>query len=67
MTSQSRSNAGRVDLPGQLDIPGTEAKPVDMVKRLAAAPLQASKPQKPCDVGLFDDTALQIDLEDMLG
>lgn len=59
---QSRSN-----LPGQLELPDTEPRPIDMAKRYAAAPMRARVPQKPCDHGLFDDTQTQIDLEDMLG
>lgn len=58
---QSHSN-----LPGQLDLPQTEARPVDVAKRQAAAPLRPDVPQKPCDVGLFGDQTKQIDLEDLL-
>jgi hypothetical protein len=37
-------------------VPGV--KPLDAgekLKRLAAAPLAPGKPQKPCDIGLFDE------------
>lgn len=66
----ARSNdrpCGRIDLPGQLDMPGTEANPAALAQRLAAMPMRPTKAQKPCDHGLFDDTQTQIDLEDMLG
>lgn len=58
---QSRSN-----LPGQLELPDTEPRPIDMAKRYAAAPLRAAMAQKPCDQGLFRDAPKQVDLEDLL-
>ena len=57
----------RSDLPGQLELPQTEARPAALAKHLAAAPLRPAVAQKPCDLGLFDDSQLQTDLEDMLG
>jgi hypothetical protein len=35
-------------------------------ERAAAKPLRPTKPQEPCDVGLFSDDPRQIDLEDFL-
>jgi hypothetical protein len=54
-------------LPGQLDLPETPERPADLAKRLAQAPLQPAKEQKPCDLGLFSDDAKQVDLIDILG
>lgn len=56
----------RVDLPGQLELPQTEARPTELAKRQAAAPMRPTTAQKPMDIGLFSDTANQIDMEDML-
>jgi hypothetical protein len=56
----------RSDLPGQLELPDTEPRPIDVAKRQAAAPLKPSTAQKPCDIGLFSDTPKQVDLEDLL-
>ena len=54
-------------LPGQLDLPACEHEPSKLLlQRRANAPLQPSKPQKPVDIGLFSDTAKQVDLEDLL-
>lgn len=36
-----------------------------MAERAWAAPVRASKPQLPCDVGLFGDDHLQMDLVEM--
>lgn len=58
--------SGRVNLPGQLDLPQTDPRPADQARRHAAAPLRPSVPQKPCDMGLFSDEATQIDLVEML-
>lgn len=66
---KSHSNhvpGGKVTLPGQLELPQTEARPSDLAKLKSAAPLKPQTAQKPCDIGLFSDTAKQIDLEDML-
>lgn len=52
----------RSDLPGQLEIPGTNPS----LSTLASAPLKPSSPQKPCDLGLFSDEADQLDLVTML-
>jgi len=35
-------------------------------RRKAAAPLKPSKSQLPCDIGLFIDEALQLDLVEIL-
>ena len=35
-------------------------------RRKAAAPLRPTKPQAPCDIDLFSDDALQLDLVEML-
>jgi len=35
-------------------------------RRKAAAPLKPTRPQAPCDIGLFSDEALQLDLVEML-
>jgi hypothetical protein len=55
----------RHDLPGQLDLPQTQARAAELARLKAAAPLRPAKPQKPCDVGLFSDEADQMDLIEM--
>lgn len=52
----------RVDLPGQLEIPATVPDPVGQARRMVEAALRPSKPQKPCDHGLFGDGAKQQSL-----
>ncbi len=37
----------------------------ELARRQAAAPIKPPVPQKPCDVGLFSDAALQLDIVDM--
>ena len=54
----------RVDLPSQLELPGTDPRPIDLAKMKATAQLRARKPQEPCDVGLFSDASRQTDLLD---
>lgn len=56
----------RVELPGQMELPQTVAGTAGLVRRQAAEPLRPSKPQKPCDHGLFSDEAAQLDLVEML-
>jgi hypothetical protein len=48
--------------------PGVDpVKQADRVKQRAAAPLQSTRDQKPCDLGLFDQGARdQIDLIDLI-
>lgn len=49
----------------QYVLPGAErATPAQIARRRAAEPLRASKPQQPCDHGLFSDDARQTDLID---
>lgn len=55
----------RHDLPGQFDMPQTEARAADLAKLKAAAPLRPAKPQAPCDIGLFSDDDDQMDLIEM--
>jgi len=55
----------RSTIPGQFDMPQTEARAADLAKLKAAAPLRPAKPQAPCDVGLFSDDAAQMDLIEM--
>lgn len=50
----------------QYALPGAERREPDLLRQRAAAPLQAAKPQRPCDHGLFGDADKQIDLEDLL-
>lgn len=59
-TVTSRSN-----LPGQAELV-LKDKPESLAKLKAAEPLRPELSQKPCDHGLFGDTAQQIDLEDLL-
>jgi hypothetical protein len=59
-----QSVAGLSYLPGQTEIPGTA--PACPARRLAQAPLRPSRPQLPCDHGLFSDEAAQLDLVEML-
>lgn len=56
----------RITLPGQIDLPETPERSADLAQRKASAPMLAPVPQKPCDVGLFGDSAAQIDLLDLL-
>lgn len=65
--ARKRGVFGRSNLPGQVEIPQTEPRPVELAKLKAAAPMRPTAPQKPCDHGLFSDEQLQIDLEEMLG
>jgi hypothetical protein len=37
-----------------------------VAERRWKAPLKALKPQQPCDIGLFSDDHLQLDLVEML-
>jgi len=47
----------------QTVLPGAErASDATMAKRRAAAPLKPSKPQSPCDLGLFSDSRNQQEL-----
>ena len=64
--ARRRGAVGRVDLPGQLELPDTEERPAELAKLSAAAPMRPGTAQKPCDIGLFSDTPKQIDLEDLL-
>ncbi len=58
----------RTKIGDQHVIPGAErARDSALAKRRAAQPLRPAVPQKACDVGLFGDSAAQIDLIDMLG
>ena len=66
---RSRSDVvhgGRVDLPGQMELPQTEERKADLAKRRAAESLKPQTAQKPCDIGLFSNAPKQIDLEDLL-
>lgn len=51
-------------LPGQAELLGCEPNISNSTRRLNAAPLKPTKPQKCCDIGLFSDDARQVDLED---
>ena len=53
-------------LPVQMNLPQTGYDVMGHLKRLVAADLKATKPQLPCDVGLFSDEANQLDLIEML-
>ncbi len=55
-------HAGRSDLPGQLEISGTSERMAQLAQLKSAAPMRATKEQKPCDHGLFSDDANQLDL-----
>jgi hypothetical protein len=59
---QRESLAGLSYLPGQLEIAGTAKS----AHGFANQSLRPSKPQKPCDHGLFSDDAAQLDLVEML-
>lgn len=56
----------RHTLPGQLDLPQTETRLAELARLKARAPLRATRPQLPADVGLFSDDAMQTDLIEML-
>lgn len=53
-------------LPGQLDLPSTPERTGDLLRLKSRQPLRPSKPQLPCDVGLFSDEPDQVDLIEML-
>jgi len=54
-------------LPGQLDLPACEHEPSKLLlQRRVNAPLAATKPQQPVDIGLFSDDAAQIDIETLI-
>jgi hypothetical protein len=48
--------------PHQQTLDQCEHDQAGMLKRRAVAALKPSKPQLPCDVGLFSDEADQLDL-----
>ena len=50
----------------QVELFGCEPDLSGALQRRADALLKASKPQEPCDVGLFSDESKQVDLVDML-
>lgn len=52
-------------LPGQLDIPQTEERPLAAAMLRGDMPLKPKTAQKPCDIGLFSDEADQLDLIEM--
>lgn len=62
---RGQSISGVSYLPGQLELAGTQPDQRSRVSRLSAAPLQARKPQRSCDIGLFSDAADQLDLVEM--
>jgi hypothetical protein len=48
-------------------IPGADVIPsAEMAQKRALEPLKPTKPQLSCDVGLFSDEHLQLDLVEML-
>lgn len=49
-------------LPGQLTLPNYTTDLSELSRKRASEPLRPSKPQEPCDVGLFSDNAAQLDL-----
>lgn len=53
-------------LPGQMDLPQTEPTSSQYLAHKAANTLKPTKPQLPCDHGLFSDEANQLDLIEML-
>lgn len=46
-----------------MQIPSPESS--DLVRRAIQQKLRPSKPQEPCDIGLFSDDAAQMDLIEM--
>jgi hypothetical protein len=50
----------------QVELPGCEPDLAGALQRRADAPLKPTKPQEPCDVGLFSDESKQVELVDML-
>jgi hypothetical protein len=53
-------------LERQTTLPGAEPiTTAELVKRRAAQPLKPKAEQRPCDFGLFGDTAAQTDLVEM--
>jgi hypothetical protein len=50
----------------QADMPGTAPDRAGLARKLANAPLRPSRPQEPCDQGLFGDGPAQIDLIDYI-
>jgi hypothetical protein len=53
-------------LPGQIDLPQTAPRFADLLAQRSAESLKPVKPQAPCDVGLFGDSAAQTDLLDLI-
>lgn len=54
-------------LPGQLDLPACDHEPSKLLlQRRANAPMRPTKHQKAMDIGLFDSTPKQIDLETLI-
>lgn len=51
--------------PRQLDLAGP-ADHAGHAQQGANQPLRPSRPQEPCDIGLFGDGARQVDLEDLI-
>lgn len=47
-------------------LPGAERDTAGLARKLASERLRANKPQLPCDIGLFGDDHLQLDLVEML-
>jgi hypothetical protein len=50
----------------QVELPGCEPDLAGALQRKADSPLKPSRPQEPCDVGLFSDHSKQVDLVDRL-
>ena len=55
----------RSTLPGQTEMQIPSAENADLVRRAIQQKLRPSKPQEPCDIGLFSDDAAQMDLIEM--
>jgi hypothetical protein len=51
--------------PQQTELPGIAPDIGGTLARKVTAPLKPTKPQEPCDVGLFGDNAAQLDLVEM--
>lgn len=63
---KSRFNISYGSTPvGQFEIAGAGHDLAGLARKRAAEPIKPSKPQEPCDIGLFSDESSQLDLVEM--
>jgi hypothetical protein len=65
MARQTLADIELTEAGAQHVLPGAERiNPAGIAKRRASEPLRPTKPQLPCEFGLFGDDAAQLDLVD---